>query len=371
MELVIVGGGVVGLACAMVAAQKGIETILIERHNKYGVETSSRNSEVIHSGIYYPENTLKAKLCVEANKNLYHWCEKYQIPHRRIGKYIIATEDSELPELYRLFEQAKLNGVSGIELVNKSRIKQEEPNIKAIAALWSPNTGIIDSHSLMNCYYQIASENGAMFAFNHKVIGINRQKDRYLLKIQDTEGNLFDLDCNYVINSAGLDADTIAALAGIDVVEAGYYLYYCKGSYFRLNPSKKGLVNHLIYPIPPANMTSLGIHITLDLQGYIKFGPDVEYLNNRNQDYRVDENAKDKFYHSVSRYLNNIEPEDLMPDQSGIRAKLQGPGMPYRDFIIKEESERNLPGFINLIGIDSPGLTCSLEIAKIAVNYIN
>ncbi len=371
MELVIIGGGVVGLACAMVASESGIETILIEKHNNFGIETSSRNSEVIHSGIYYPENTLKAKLCVEANRNLYDWCEKYNIPHRRTGKFIIAIDDSELPELLKLYEQAKVNGVEGIELVDESIIKGEEPNIKAIAALWSPNTGIIDSHSLMNSYFQLAKEKGALFAFNHQVIGIKRYKSSYLLEVKDIGGNIFEIESKYIINSAGLNSDEIASLAGIDIKEAGYVLYYCKGSYFRLKPSKKGIVRHLIYPVPPANMTSLGIHVTLDLMGYVKFGPDVEYLNNRIKDYKVDEQAKEKFFLSVSRYLNNIEPDDLLPDQAGIRAKLQGPGMPYRDFIIKEESQRGLPGFINLIGIDSPGLTCSLEIAKLAVNYIN
>ncbi len=370
MDLVIIGGGCVGLACAMISAQNGLDSLLIERHKSYGFETSSRNSEVIHSGIYYPEYTLKAKLCVEANKNLYQWCRKYNIPHQRIGKYIIATEESELGKLSELYQQAQKNGVDNVEFVDKKRIIKEEPNIKAISALWSPDTGIIDSHALMNSYYQLAKDNGAMFAFNHEVLGIEFRKGMYSLSVKDTDNNYFIVETKFVINSAGLDSDIIASLAGINIDEAGYRLNYCKGSYFRLTTAKSHLVSHLIYPLPPVNMTSLGIHITLDLMGGIKFGPDIEYLADRKKDYSVDVLSKDKFYRAISRYLNHIQPGDLSPDQAGIRAKLQSIEGEYRDFVIEEESKRNLSGFINLIGIDSPGLTCSMEIAKLAVNYI-
>lgn len=367
-EYVIIGGGVVGLACAMELSKQSSSILLIERHSRIGEETSSRNSEVIHAGIYYPSNSLKAKLCVAGNSSIYKWCESNNIPFNKIGKFIVAVNPSEDEELNLIKEKAHINGAFEVEHFAIDKFKNEEPNIKASSVLWSPNTGIIDSHKLMESYKFVAESNGVNFAFNHKLITLNKLSDGYSLEIES--GNeIFEIKSEKVINSAGLDSDKVAELLGIDLIQNKYNLHYVKGNYFRLKSNKRNLANHLIYPVPAKNITGLGVHITIDMNGEIKFGPNVEYLDSRIQDYNVNTNLNTKFYESITNYLSGIDFDDIYPDQSGIRPKLQGRGEDFRDFVIKEESELGFAGLVNLIGIESPGLTCSLEIAKTVCNF--
>jgi L-2-hydroxyglutarate oxidase LhgO len=359
----VVGAGVVGLACAERISRKE-KTLLIERRESFGRETSSRNSEVIHAGIYYPKDSIKANLCVVGNKSLYEWSERFGVPHRRIGKFILAVNHSEEDGLERIYAKAQANGVENIQHFPIAKLNKIEPNVRAVAALWSPNTGIIDSHQLMSSIESKAIENGCDIAYKHSFKKAEKISGGYRVKIIGPEGETFSIKVEKIINSAGLDSDIVAKESGFDIKRKEYELHYARGHYFRLKPQMKGLVNHLIYPIPQKKMQMLGIHITLELSGDMKLGPDIEYLENREQIYKVDEQLRKKFFESASTYLRGIEIGDIYPDQSGIRPKLQTKDGEYRDFVIKEESEEGFTGFVNLIGIESPGLTCSLEIAK-------
>ena len=369
-DVVVIGAGVVGLACAYKLSSENLSCLVIERHTSFGRETSSRNSEVIHAGIYYPKDSLKAKLCVPGNISIYEWCGQNNIPHNRIGKYIIAVNPEEEEELENIYNRAVANGVIGIRRATADEIKKNEPNVKAYTALFSRDTGIVDSHQLMDSLCESAKQNNCDFAWKHNLTGISKIDDGYLLDILSPDNENCTISATNIINSAGLDSDKVAEMAGINIEEAGYNLHYCRGHYFRLSASKRGLVNHLIYPVPQKNITGLGIHVTLELSGDLKLGPDTQYLNERVQDYNIPTELLPKFHQAVSRYINGIKIEDLSPDQSGIRPKLQADGQPFRDFIINEESGRGLPGFVNLIGIESPGLTSCFEIADMVKKLI-
>ncbi|MBC7542641.1 MAG: NAD(P)/FAD-dependent oxidoreductase [Candidatus Sericytochromatia bacterium] len=359
-DVAVIGAGVVGLAVAAGLAPHR-RVLIVGRHGRIGTETSSRNSEGIHAGIYYPAGSLKATLCVEGNRRLYALCERHGIPHARVGKLIVATQPGEIGELARIHATAAANGVD-LTWVGPE-VAEWEPAVKAVAALWSPTTGIIDSHALMRHYQHVAVDHGADLVMRCTLIGADRTGDGYALRLQDAAGEMMTVQVGQVVNSAGLDADRIAALVGIDPKEAGYELSYCRGVYFRLSSRHQGRVKCLIYPVPAPQTVGLGVHVTLDLAGQLRLGPDVEYLKERRQDYLVDERRRDSFHEAVSRYLIGVAPEDLTVDQAGIRPKLQGPGQPARDFVIAEESARGLPGWVNLIGIESPGLTCAPVIA--------
>ncbi len=365
-DLIIIGGGVVGLACSYFATRR-FSTLLVERHPSFGWETSSHNSEVVHSGIYYTPGSLKANLCVRGNESLYKWCDEHNIAYKRIGKFIVATELEEVEYLRQLFQRAKENGVANVEWISQNLLRKQEPNIKAIEALWVPSTGIVDSHKLMESLESKAKSNGCDFAYRHEVVAIEKIPEGYRTLVRTADGETFCVHSKFVINSAGLESDTIAKLLGIDIDTLGYRLIWAKGHYFRVKPAKSKLVNHLIYPVPPKEGNFFGIHLTLELDGGLKLGPDIVLLDERKQDYSVTEILLEKFYLSVSRYLDGLEPQDLIPDQAGIRPKLVGNSP---DFIVKEESSNGFPGFVNLIGIESPGLTCCLEIGRLALEKI-
>ncbi|MBE7411778.1 MAG: NAD(P)/FAD-dependent oxidoreductase [Leptospiraceae bacterium] len=360
-EFTVIGAGVVGLSIAKSLTEKSKSVLVIEKENKIGTGISSRNSQVIHAGMYYPTNSLKAKLCVEGNRLMYEYCDKKNISHSKIGKYIVAVNKEDEYRLEDIFQQGQINGVEGLLWKSKKEMESVEPNVKATKAIFSPNTGIVDVHSFMNSMELDILQNRGEFAFNHTVSGIEKKESGYRISLRcgDEENSV---SSKYVINSAGLYSDTIAKLAGLDIQEENYTLHFCKGDYFRY--SKRGMVNKLIYPVPSKNLFGLGVHATLELDGSIKFGPDVEYLKEKNEVYSVDFNKRESFFKAVSEYLSGIKIEDLHPDQSGIRPKLQGEGELFRDFVISEETEKGLPGFINLIGIESPGLTSSLAIGK-------
>jgi L-2-hydroxyglutarate oxidase LhgO len=356
---VVIGAGVVGLAVAARLAQAGDEVIVLERHARHGQETSSRNSEVIHAGMYYPTGSLKAVLCVEGNRRLYEICAAADVPHARVGKLIVATEPGEMEGLEKILALGRANGVD-MTLVTAAGVTALEPHVRSIGGLWSPNTGIVNAHALMDHYLHVAREAGAMLQARTEVVSLSRAGGEYEIATRGAAGEE-TLTAERVVNAAGLDSDRVAALAGIDVKAAGYTLYYVKGSYFSVSSAKASLVKRLVYPVP--GHVSLGVHAVVGLEGRLRFGPDAEYILDRRQDYSVDESQRAAFGEAVRRLVPAIADEDLQPDMSGIRPKLQAPGEPARDFVIAEESARGLPGLVNLVGIDSPGLTASPAIA--------
>lgn len=351
----------IGLAVAAQLAGKGREVYILEKNETFGKETSSRNSEVIHAGIYYPEGSLKAQTCVAGNALLYELCQRYGIGHRKTGKLIVATKDEEVGKLEALLDQGRRNGAHGLEILSRGETKQLEPNVEAVAAIFSPSSGTIDSHTLMRYFISKAQEEGARIAYGSEVIGIEKLSDGYEVTVGDGSGS-FAFKTEVLINCAGLKSDKVAQLAGIDIDSAGYRLFYCKGEYFSVGNRKNRLIERLIYPIPEPSTGGIGIHVTLGLEGRMRLGPNARYVDEI--DYRVDESQTALFYRSVKAFLPFIEYDDLEPEMAGIRPKLQGPGDDFRDYVISEEKDRGLPGFINLIGIESPGLTSAPAIAE-------
>ncbi len=362
-DILIIGAGVIGLAIAKELSFNKKDIIVIEKNKSFGQETSSRNSEVIHGGMYYPSGTLKAGLCINGHRLLYQLCMEKKIPYKKIGKLIIATDKDELSALEVILAQGKSNGVEGLKFITEAQIKKLEPKVSVIDALYSPETGIIDSHSLMDYLLTTAEENGATIAYNAKVIAIEKNNNGYRVTIKNN-GEIVEIIALVVINCAGLDSDIIAGMIGVDIFKEKYNLHYCKGQYFRVSPEKSKLINRLIYPVPLPKSGGLGIHVTPDLTGSLRLGPDDNYLNNRIKDYSVDEKKKNDFFISVAKFLPFLKEVDLTPDLSGIRPKLQPKGGEFRDFIIHDETDKGFPGFINLVGIESPGLTASLAISR-------
>jgi L-2-hydroxyglutarate oxidase LhgO len=358
--IAVVGAGVVGLAAAARLAPEHPGLIVLERNARHGMETSSRNSQVIHAGIYYPEGSLKARLCVEGRDRLYDFCLRHDVPHARLGKLVTAADPSELPALDVVEATATANGVA-LTRISAAQAHALEPHVRSAGALFSPDSGVVDVHALMDRLLAQAVAAGVVLQPRARVVGIERLAEGYRLSVESPAG-VESFTAERVVNAAGLEADTIAALAGIDVDGAGYRLHHCKGSYFSAAPRLARLVTRLIYPVPAPE--SLGLHVVLDLGGRLRFGPDVEYLPDRRADYRVDPAHRGAFAEAARRLMPEVRDEDLEPDISGIRPKLQPPGGAFRDFVVAEESSRGLPGFVDLIGIDSPGLTAALAIAE-------
>jgi L-2-hydroxyglutarate oxidase LhgO len=366
-EILIIGGGVVGLACAAESASRGHPTLLVERHESFGQDTSSRNSEVLHSGIYYPSGSLKARLCVTANENLYAECAREGVWTRRCGKLIVAVTPEEEPALEKLHRQGLQNGVPGMELLDAAQVRVLEPGIRCVRAISLPSTGILDSHGLMKVYLSQARAHGADVAFGIEFLGGERRGDAYRLMLKDTSGEPVTVTARSVVNSAGLFSDTVAQSFGIDVDAAGYRLHHNRGHYYTVSSAKSGLVSRLVYPMPHPHLVFVGIHITIDRAGQIKLGPDTEYLDPLPPEaewYKFDDTRREKFHSAVHRYFPALEREDLSPGQVGVRPKVRGSENSFRDFIIAEESARGLPGLVNLVNIESPGLTCAREIAR-------
>jgi L-2-hydroxyglutarate oxidase LhgO len=360
-DITIIGAGVIGLAIASQVARENRNVYVLEKNQTFGQEASSRNSGVIHSGIYYPKDSLKARTCVEGNALLYKLCQKHGIGHRRISKIILATDDAEVSELEKLWERGKSNGVSGLRMLSQQELSNLEPNVRGIAALFSPSTGIIDPWTLISHFAGKARDNGAHVAYRTEVTGIDRIPAGYKVSVEDRDG-YFSFPTKVLINCAGLHSDEVAGMVGIDVAKAGYELHYCRGEYFSVGGGKSKLVSRLIYPVPKAEEAGLGIHVNFDLGGRMRLGPSAHYVDTI--DYKVDDSQKREFYDSVARFLPFIEYDDLEPEMVGIRAKLQAAGEDFRDFVINHECDTGLPQFINLIGIESPGLTSAPAIAK-------
>lgn len=360
-DITIVGAGVIGLAIAEELSSQCKNLYLLERHPSFGQETSSRNSEVVHAGIYYPEKSFKARFSAEGNNLLSDYCTRYDIPFRRTGKLIIATDENEVAALEPLRRKALANGVI-LETLDRERISSLQPDINAIKALYSPSTGIIDSHSLMKQFETNTLKNGGNIVYSSEVCGIRKINDGFEVIVKNPDGSMFSFSTGILINSAGLAADKIAAMAGI--YDEDLKIVFCKGEYFRVSRQAGRKLKMLVYPVPHPQMEGIGVHVTIDIAGGVRLGPDVQYLKSNVYDYTSSDEKKEQFFRSAVKFLPFLKFEDLSPDMSGIRPKIQKPNEPQKDFYIREESVRGLPGLINLIGMESPGLTSCISIAK-------
>jgi L-2-hydroxyglutarate oxidase LhgO len=359
-DICIIGAGVVGLAIAEDLSSQGMDVVVLEQHDGFGRETSSRNSEVIHGGMYYPENSMKARFCVEGNRKLYALCEKTGIPCKKIGKIIVAQNKNESEKIEQLYEQGVKNGIQGLLLLSGQEVNDLEPHITAGNGLLSPETGIIDSHRLMAYLERKAEEQGAIIAYSCTVMDLEKNGNGFLVSILDADNQETVMNAGIVINAAGLHADRIASYAGIDCDSVGYRIHPCKGEYFSVSNRHRGKISHLVYPAPTS--ISLGIHVVLGLQGAVRLGPNAYYVDALEYEVKV-ENQR-SFFKGARQFFPEIVFDDLAPDMAGIRPKLHVEGEGFRDFIIAEESARGLSGLINLVGIESPGLTSCIPIAE-------
>jgi L-2-hydroxyglutarate oxidase LhgO len=362
IECAVIGAGVVGLAAARALAMQGRDVIILESENAIGTGTSSRNSEVIHAGIYYPRDSLKAKLCVRGKHMLYEYCAAHGVPHKRCGKLIVATNEAQDQTLEEIKQKAWNNGVEDLTRLEKNQVLELEPDVNAVSALLSPSTGIIDSHSLMLAYQGDAEDRGAMIAFNSPVTGGRIGADGIDLKVGGQSP--MTLACDLVINSGGLHAQKLAGAIEGFPSEHVPETHYAKGNYFSL--SGRTPFTHLIYPVPEE--AGLGVHLTLDLGGQARFGPDVEWVDEIA--YEVDPSRGDIFYDAIRSYWPGLPDNSLTPGYSGIRPKLLGKGNPSSDFVIQGPETHGVQGLVNLFGIESPGLTASMAIADEVISRL-
>lgn len=364
-DITIIGAGVVGLAVASEVAALGREVYLLEKNDKHGLEQSSRNSEVIHAGIYYQKDSLKAKLCVEGNSLLYKACDKYNLPHKQCGKIMAATNREEVDGLPVLFQNGKDNGVP-LEMLSRNQMQRLEPNMKAEAAFLSPTSGIIDSHSLTAYFLSKAQSESVHVSYRTEVTGIERLSNGYEVRFIDASG-AGSLRTAVIVNCAGLHSDAVAAMAGIDIDSAGYRLHWCKGEYYGVSEARSKLVNRLIYLVPTG--ISVGAHVCLDVTWRLRLGPLFHYVDRL--DYSVNDSALQPLLDSsIMKALPFIQPADVSPETAGIMAMLEGKGEGFRDFVIRHEKDRGLPGFVNLVGIESPGLTSSPAIGRYVARIV-
>ena len=347
-DAVVIGAGAVGLAVARALAQAGREVLVLERHDLIGTETSSRNSEVIHAGLYYPTGSQKAELCVRGKALLYEHCAAYNVPHARIGKIIVAASEAQFEVLEDYQRQARVNGAGELPWLTRREVQKMEPAVEAAAGVYSESTGIIDSHAYMLSLVGDLEAGGGMIAFLTEVTGLERRPDGVRVRCGD-----FDLDANVVVNAAGLNAPAMAARLG-----GRRRGYYAKGHYYTLSGASP--FAHLVYPIAEAG--GLGVHVTLDLAGQARFGPDVVWQEG--EDYAFDERGFERFVAAIRGYYPALDESRLHPGYTGIRPKLVPAGTPAADFVIEGPAETGVRGFVNLLGIESPGLTASLAIAE-------
>jgi len=355
-DCVVVGAGVVGLAVARSLALAGREVIVLEGQDCIGSGISSRNSEVIHAGIYYPAGSLKALLCVSGRKQLYQYCAEHEVPFKRCGKLIVATDEQQQPRLLEILEKARINGVDDLVPLDKTGAQRREPDIKCSSALWSPSTGIIDSHGYMLALQADLENADGMVVFNSNVTAGAVANNLPVLTVHCGDSEL-RLAARTVVNCAGLGGDKLArAIDGINLQAIPTYSY-ARGNYF--NCAAKSPFSSLIYPVP--NEDGLGVHVTHDMAGQLRFGPDVEWIDEIN--YEINPKRSDVFYDAIRSYWPDLPDNSLLPAYSGIRPKINGKGSQAADFVIQGENEHGVPGLINLFGIESPGLTSSLALA--------
>jgi L-2-hydroxyglutarate oxidase LhgO len=360
VDAVVVGAGVIGLAVGRALARRGLEVVVLERETAIGTGISSRNSEVIHAGLYYPAGSLKARLCVQGRQQLYAFCESHGVAHRRCGKLVVATDVSQLAGLEILAGKARANGVTDIELFSQAQALAMEPQLACAGALWSPSTGIIDSQGLMLALQGDLEAAGGAVAVSSPVLGIECGVDRHVVHVGGDEPMSFA--ARRIVNAAGLGAVALAARTqGLDAAHVPK-AYRSKGSYFAL--AAPAPFSRLVYPMPQDAW--LGVHLTLDLGGQARFGPDVEWQGEDSDspiDYRVDPQRADAFYADVRRYWPGLPDGALVPAYSGMRPKIHPSTLPAPDFLLQGPAHHGIAGLVNLFGIESPGLTSCLALA--------
>jgi len=363
VQCIVVGAGVVGLAVAGALASRGREVVVLESESDIGTGVSSRNSCVIHAGIYYEKNSLKARVCVSGKHALYRFCEEHGVPHARIGKLIVATDDTQLTALEKLRERARGNGVDDLEYLSGEQVRAIEPAVRCAGALLSPSTGVVDVHEYMLALQGEAEQHGAMIALATPFVAATAHGNG--LRVDTGGADPMSLACDVLVNCAGLGAQTVAG--GIDglVVDSIPPLYPAKGNYFYLTGASP--FQRLIYPMPDAAW--LGVHVGLDLARRCKFGPDLHWVEEL--DYDVDETQAEAFYASIRRYWPELPDGALQPDYTGIRPKIYARGEAPRDFYIQCADEHGVPGLINLYGIESPGLTSSIAIGAHVADLVS
>ncbi|MBX3637252.1 MAG: NAD(P)/FAD-dependent oxidoreductase [Rubrivivax sp.] len=356
VDAVVIGAGVVGLAVARALALRGLETLVLESERAIGTGTSSRNSEVVHAGIYYPPGSLKARLCVRGKQLLYAFCTSHGVPHARCGKFIVATDDAQRTTLEQLLAQGRANGVEGLEPITARQALAAEPALRCVAALASASTGIFDSHALMLALQGDFEAAGGMLAFDAPVRAGGPAAGGLRLEVGGAQP--MALEAGVVVNAAGLHAPALARR--LDGLAPGCVprAHFAKGSYYGL--AGRSPFSRLIYPVPEPG--GLGVHLTLDLGGQARFGPDVEWVEAI--DYAVDPGRAAGFADAIRRYWPGLPEGALQPGYAGIRPKISGPGEPAADFVIQDARVHGVPGLVNLFGIESPGLTASLAIAE-------
>ena len=356
VDAVVIGAGVVGLAAARALALAGREVIVLEAAEGIGTETSSRNSEVIHAGIYYAPGSLKARFCVAGKQALYRYCEARGIPHRQCGKLLVATHANQLGKLHAIKAQADANGVTDLRLLTGDEARAMEPELRCIAAYFSPSTGIVDSHAFMLALLGDAEAAGAMIAFKTPLARARVLAEGIALETGGLEP--MEVLARTVINAAGLHAPRVAA--AIEGLPRALIprAYYAKGNYYSL--TGRSPFTRLVYPMP--NEAGLGVHISIDLGGQARFGPDVEWIERI--DYDVDPRRAASFYAAIREYWPGLKDGQLAPGYAGIRPKIVGPGAAAADFALQGPRDHGVPGLVNLFGIESPGLTCALAIGE-------
>ncbi|MDE2198880.1 MAG: NAD(P)/FAD-dependent oxidoreductase [Rhodospirillales bacterium] len=355
VDCVVAGAGVVGIAVARALAQAGREVLVLEAAEAIGTETSSRNSEVVHAGIYYPKDSLMAFHCVRGRRMLYAFCAERGVPFNNCGKLIVATSAAETEKLAGIKARAEANGVEGMALLDATAARALEANLHCTAALLSPTTGVVDSHAYMLALQGEAESAGAFFAFHSRIEGGRLDADGITLDIGGADP--MRLRARTLVNAAGLHAPALArSLAGMPS-QLVPQIYYAKGNYFTL--AGRSPFSRLIYPVPVPG--GLGVHLTIDLGGQARFGPDVEWIDRL--DYSVDPRRADSFYEAVRRYWPGLKDGALQPGYAGIRPKIVPQGAPGQDFVLQGRGAHGVPGLVNLFGIESPGLTAAISIA--------
>lgn len=376
VDCVVIGAGAVGLACGRALAQAGLSVVIVERETACGTGISARNSEVVHAGLYYPTGSRKAQWCVRGARLLYDYCAQRGIAHRRCGKLLVATRADDEAALEVLRLQGLANGVEALSWLTSAQARSFEPALQCMAALWSPASGIVDSHGLMSALRLDAEAASAVLVLTSEWVGAVRDGDGWQVTVRTvgaaagTDADDFDLHAHWVVNAAGLDAQAVAASMVGFPAEAIPRRRLAKGHYFSLRG--RAPFSRLIYPMPVDG--GLGIHLTLDLSGQARFGPDVEWLDTDLPtgplDYRVDERRADAYVREIWRYWPDLPPGALVPAYSGIRPKLSGPGEPAADFRVEGPAEHGCAGVVQLFGIESPGLTASMALAEFVVETV-
>ena len=359
VDVVVVGAGVVGLASAAALARSGRSVVVLEREAAIALGATSRNSEVVHAGLYYPEGSIKARTCRDGRERLQARCQAWKVPYRKIGKWVVAQAEREVPALEALADRGRRNGAPGLAILDGAAVAALEPPVRAVAALDSPATGIVDAHAYARSFLAEAESHGAALCLRSELLGVSPGPEAYRLEVRSGDERQA-IRAAAVVNAAGLSANDVAALAGLDVDRLGCRIRPCKGDYFGLAAGAPLRLGRLVYPLPSG--PGLGIHATVDLGGRIRFGPDAEYVSEPS--YEVRPEKAEVFARAVAAFLPSVRADWLTPEFAGVRARLAAPGQAFRDFVVAERSAQGLPGWVDLVGIESPGLTAAAALGE-------